>query len=149
MTKKLGRLFKQLWRGDLWKNSTCGKIWNMSEAPINKLAKLVERVRIFMAAEPGLLLTYVLSVVIEDLELLKRMLSCRMNCGPLSKKISIILVIETSESKRFWSSESSFSILFASLSKKLQYFLSFIRGNCQRNPYFPKSSSWNLPFFLK
>ena len=73
----------------------------MSEAPINKLAKLVERVRIFMAAEPGLLMTYVLSVVIEDLELLKRMLSCRMNCGPLSKKISIILVIETSESKRF------------------------------------------------
>ena len=37
----------------------------------------------------------------EDVELLKRMLSCRMNWGPFSKQISIILVIETSESKRF------------------------------------------------
>ena len=90
----------------------------MSEAPINRLAKLVVRVRIFIVAEPGLLVTKVLNFVIEDpLELLKRILSCRMNCGPLSKKTSIILVVVTSESKRTWSSESSFSKLFASLSK--------------------------------
>ena len=52
----------------------------MSEAPITRLAKLVVRVRIFIVAEPGLLVTKVVNFAIEgSLELLKRILSWRMN----------------------------------------------------------------------